>query len=40
VPPGTSRLRITIMATHRSEQLDATLNVFKELKEEHDTVLR
>jgi 8-amino-7-oxononanoate synthase len=37
VPPGTSRLRITVMATHRSEQLDAALNIFKELRNEHDT---
>jgi 8-amino-7-oxononanoate synthase len=40
VPAGTSRLRITVMATHRSEQLDTTLNVFKQLKEEHDALLR
>ncbi len=40
VPPGTSRLRITLMATHGSEQLDATLKSFKELKEEHGAILR
>jgi 8-amino-7-oxononanoate synthase len=40
VPAGTSRLRITVMATHQSEQLDSTLNVFKQLKEEDDAVLR
>ncbi len=33
VPPGTSRLRITLMATHTREQLDKALQVFKEVKE-------
>jgi len=40
VPPGTSRLRITLMATHGSEQIDATLKSFRELKEEHGAILR
>jgi 8-amino-7-oxononanoate synthase len=33
VPPGTSRLRITLMATHTEEQIDRALSAFKELKE-------
>jgi 8-amino-7-oxononanoate synthase len=32
VPPGTSRLRITLMATHTSEQIDKALQVFREVK--------
>jgi len=31
VPPGTSRLRITLMATHTLEQIDQALKVFKEV---------
>jgi glycine C-acetyltransferase/8-amino-7-oxononanoate synthase len=31
VPPGTSRLRITLMATHTREQIDQALRVFKEV---------
>ena len=31
VPPGTSRLRITLMATHRREHLDRALRVFEEV---------
>ena len=31
VPPGTSRLRITLMATHTSEQIDRALDVFASL---------
>ncbi len=33
VPPGTSRLRITLMATHTDEQIDRALSAFKEVKE-------
>ena len=32
VPPGTSRLRITLMATHRREHLDRALRVFEEVR--------
>ena len=34
VPPGTSRLRITLMATHTADHLDRAIEAFKELKEE------
>lgn len=34
VPEGTSRLRITLMATHTREQIDRALQVFRQLK--HD----
>jgi glycine C-acetyltransferase/8-amino-7-oxononanoate synthase len=33
VPPGTSRLRITLMATHTQEQIERASNAFKEIKE-------
>jgi 7-keto-8-aminopelargonate synthetase-like enzyme len=33
VPPGTSRLRITVMATHGREHLDDALNAFRSVKE-------
>jgi glycine C-acetyltransferase/8-amino-7-oxononanoate synthase len=33
VPPGSSRLRITVMATHTREHLDRALKVFKEVTE-------
>jgi 8-amino-7-oxononanoate synthase len=33
VPPGTSRLRITVMATHTPEQLDRTLELFRQIKQ-------
>jgi len=33
VPPGTSRLRITLMATHTQRQLDQALEVFKAAKD-------
>ncbi len=33
VPPGTSRLRITLMATHTQEHLEGALSVFKEVQE-------
>jgi 8-amino-7-oxononanoate synthase len=32
VPPGTSRLRITLMATHTSEQIDSAIEVFEKAK--------
>jgi 8-amino-7-oxononanoate synthase len=32
VPVGTSRLRITVMATHSDAQIDRALNVFEEVK--------
>jgi len=32
VPAGTSRLRITVMATHSAVQIDRALNVFEEVK--------
>ena len=32
VPPGTSRLRITLMATHTHEHLHRALQVFEEIK--------
>jgi 8-amino-7-oxononanoate synthase len=31
VPAGTSRLRITLMATHTREHIDQALTVFKEV---------
>jgi 8-amino-7-oxononanoate synthase len=34
VPAGTSRLRITLMATHTCEQIDLALKVFKEVAQE------
>ena len=34
VPPGTSRLRITLMATHTREQLQIALDAFKEVKKQ------
>jgi 8-amino-7-oxononanoate synthase len=34
VPPGTSRLRVTLMATHTPEHIEQALNVFKEIAEE------
>ena len=33
VPPGTSRLRITLMATHTRAQIDRALEAFKAVKE-------
>ncbi|MGH7795151.1 MAG: 8-amino-7-oxononanoate synthase [Candidatus Binatia bacterium] len=33
VPPGTSRLRITLMATHTREHIDRALKAFKEVRE-------
>jgi 8-amino-7-oxononanoate synthase len=40
VPPGTSRLRITLMATHKREHIDRALKTFKQLKDEDDALLR
>jgi glycine C-acetyltransferase len=40
VPPGTSRLRITLMATHTKEQLEQALNTFEEVKRQNDAFLR
>jgi len=34
VPPGTSRLRITLMATHTHEHLHKALKIFEEVREE------
>jgi len=34
VPPGTSRLRVTLMATHTSEQIERALVAFKDVAEE------
>jgi 8-amino-7-oxononanoate synthase len=34
VPPGTSRLRITLMATHTREHIEQALKVFKEVARE------
>jgi len=33
VPPGTSRLRITLMATHTRGHIEQALRVFKEMQE-------
>ncbi len=33
VPPGTSRLRITLMATHTAEQINQAVETFKEVKD-------
>lgn len=40
VPPGTSRLRVTLMATHAREHLNQALGIFAEVKPENDAVLR
>jgi 7-keto-8-aminopelargonate synthetase-like enzyme len=40
VPPGTSRLRITLMATHSREQIEKALGIFKEVKDQHGDVPR
>ncbi|HSE90210.1 MAG TPA: 8-amino-7-oxononanoate synthase [Candidatus Binatia bacterium] len=37
VPPGTSRLRITVMATHTREQIDQALSAFNEVGQEPKT---
>jgi 8-amino-7-oxononanoate synthase len=34
VPPGTSRLRITLMSTHTREHIDRAIDVFRRVKEE------
>jgi 8-amino-7-oxononanoate synthase len=33
VPPGTSRLRITLMATHSAAQIERALKIFKEVRD-------
>jgi 8-amino-7-oxononanoate synthase len=40
VPPGTSRLRITLMATHSPEQIKRALELFHEAKQDHVALLR
>ncbi len=40
VPPGTSRLRITLMATHTHQHLRQALKVFQDVKEEDELRLR
>ena len=40
VPPGTSRLRVTTMATHTTEQLDRTLDAFARAGESHNSCAR
>jgi 8-amino-7-oxononanoate synthase len=40
VPSGTSRLRISLMATHTKEHLEQALNTFEEVKRQHDAFLR
>jgi 8-amino-7-oxononanoate synthase len=40
VPAGTSRLRITLMATHTREHIEQALRLFKEIKNENDARLR
>jgi glycine C-acetyltransferase len=35
VPRGTSRLRVTLMATHTREQLEKALKAFSEVREDH-----
>jgi 8-amino-7-oxononanoate synthase len=32
VPPGTSRLRLTVMATHTRRQLEEALRIYKEVQ--------
>jgi 7-keto-8-aminopelargonate synthetase-like enzyme len=34
VPPGTSRLRITLMATHTREHIEKALEAFEDLKKQ------
>lgn len=40
VPAGTSRLRITVMATHTDEHIQTALEVFREVNSENDDSLR
>jgi glycine C-acetyltransferase/8-amino-7-oxononanoate synthase len=40
IPPGTSRLRITLMATHTRTQLDRAIEAFRGLKKKHDHLSR
>jgi glycine C-acetyltransferase len=36
VPPGTSRLRITLMATHTRDHIDRAIEAFRQVKKNHD----
>lgn len=40
VPPGTSRLRITVMATHNRGHMERALEVFQEIKNQNGGLLR
>jgi glycine C-acetyltransferase/8-amino-7-oxononanoate synthase len=40
VPPGTSRLRITVMATHSRGHMEKALEVFQEIKNQNGALLR
>jgi len=40
VPPGTSRLRITVMATHEREHIERALEVFQQMKNQNGGLLR
>ncbi|MDH3443655.1 MAG: 8-amino-7-oxononanoate synthase [Deltaproteobacteria bacterium] len=40
VPPGTSRLRITVMATHTPEQIEQALETFAAVRPDHVAILR
>jgi 8-amino-7-oxononanoate synthase len=40
VAPGTSRLRITVMATHTREQIETTLGAFNEVRHAHGNLSR
>ena len=40
VPPDTSRLRITVMATHTREHIETALGAFKEIKPPHGDLSR
>jgi 7-keto-8-aminopelargonate synthetase-like enzyme len=40
VPPGTSRLRITLMATHERAHIETALSVFEQIRNRHGDLLR
>jgi 7-keto-8-aminopelargonate synthetase-like enzyme len=40
VPPGTSRLRITVMATHSRGHMEKALVAFQEIKNQNGRLLR